>query len=220
VRLFYPIPQWKVGFKNILKIALPHFHSTFLSRIHWNNKMVLNCVTLVLYYTVICWKVIKMWEEFWMELEWNWNWNIIGMWGIFVFCIIVLSLLDIFVNYKYFYIIEGEIFKHIFHPSFVGLKIMKPWTDPFYHVPARVEIPHSWSLVWYTLPISRKVLRREGGYCSKAGKYSCLAENTILIAKSSVEKVYFEIATFVWIYPCAFNHPRTMPKPKLSKSCS
>jgi hypothetical protein len=61
-----------------------------------------------------------------------------------------------------------------------------------------MEIPYSWSLVWYTLSISLKVLRQEGGYCSKVGKYSCLAENTILIAKScSVEKVYFEVAKFV-----------------------
>jgi hypothetical protein len=32
---------------------------------------------------------------------------------------------------KYVYIIEGKIFKHIFHTAFCGAeKIMKPWSDP------------------------------------------------------------------------------------------
>jgi len=34
-----------------------------------------------------------------------------------------------------------------------------------------------------------------------------------------VEKVNFQAVKFVWIYSCAFNHPRTMPKSKPSKSC-
>jgi hypothetical protein len=50
-------------------------------------------------------------------------------------------------------------------------------------------------------------------------QYSCLAESKSWVIKSSVEKVYFQVVKFVWIYPCTFNHPCTMPKWKSSKSC-
>jgi hypothetical protein len=59
-------------------------------------------------------------------------------------------------------------------------------------MPARVEIPHSWRLVWYTLPISRERLREEGGYRSKPGimnQYSCLAESKCLVIKRCSESV-------------------------------
>jgi hypothetical protein len=44
-------------------------------------------------------------------------------------------------------------------------------------------------LVWYGLPISRKSLKREGGYCSKqvfANQDACLAES-----KSLANKILF-----------------------------
>jgi hypothetical protein len=59
-------------------------------------------------------------------------------------------------------------------------------------MPARVEIPHSWILVWYTLPISRERWREEGGYRSKPGimnQYSCLAESKCLVIKRCSEFV-------------------------------
>jgi hypothetical protein len=48
-------------------------------------------------------------------------------------------------------------------------KVMELWTNPCFHIPARVEIPHSWRLVCYTLQISRKILRGEGSYFSETG---------------------------------------------------
>jgi hypothetical protein len=43
--------------------------------------------------------------------------------GPFVFCIIALPFQDIFVDYKYYQrFAEAETFKHIFHPTFVGLR--------------------------------------------------------------------------------------------------
>jgi hypothetical protein len=66
-------------------------------------------------------------------------------------------------------------------------KIMHSWTDPCSHIPAQVEIPHSWRLVWYTLPVSWKSLKGEGSYCSKqvfANQYSSLVKSKSLVIKS------------------------------------
>jgi hypothetical protein len=64
---------------------------------------------------------------------------------------------------------------------------MKPWTDPCSHIPARVEIPHSWRLVRYILLIRRKRLRGRVVIVLKqifANQYLCLAVNKSLVIKS------------------------------------
>jgi hypothetical protein len=60
---------------------------------------------------------------------------------------------------KYFYIIVKKYLNTYFSPRHFGAeKIIKPWTVLCSHMPARVQIPHSCRLVWYKLPISRKIL--------------------------------------------------------------
>jgi hypothetical protein len=52
-----------------------------------------------------------------------------------------------------------------------------------------------------------------------ANQNSCLEESKSLIIEScSMENIHFQVVKFVCIYSCAFNHPRTIPKSKPSKS--